>query len=427
MNAIVPLQPTWLREGAAAFLARYDGLRARLPGDAAIREAGAAAFRARGLPGVRDEAWHYTGLRPLAETRFAEPLTAIAACDRLMARLPAIEAPRLVFVDGRFRDELSVVPAAVAVRVGGPAYATLAQPGRHNMVALNTMLAEDGAAIEVAAGADGGTLVLASLGSGGTGDRPIAFHPRHALRLGTGARLTLIEVAIGDGAYLHNPVLEATLDEGAVLTHLRLQDESRAAFHLATLYADIAAGALYDGFALVLGARLGRLEVHVRLAGGGAAAHVNAAQLLGGRQHGDVTSVITHDAPSCVSRQTVKNVLGGHARGVFQGRIAVARDAQKTDGYQMNQALLLSPDAEVNSKPELQIHADDVKCSHGATVGELDAEQMFYLRSRGIAEAAARAMLVRAFLDEALVPITHDGGRRALEAAIDRWWEREAV
>jgi Fe-S cluster assembly protein SufD len=427
MNAIVQLQPAWLREGAAAFLARYEGLRARLPGDAAIREAGAAAFRARGLPGVRDEAWHYTSLRALAETRFAEPLTAIAACDRLMARLPAIEAPRLVFVDGRYRDELSVVPGAVAVRVGGPAYATLAQPARDNMVALNTMLAEDGAAIDVAAGADGGTLLLVSLGSGGTADRPIAFHPRHALRLGAGARLTLIEVAIGDGAYLHNPVLEATLDDGAVLTHLRLQDESRAAFHLATVYADIAAGATYDGFALALGARLGRLEVHARLSGRGAAAHVNAAQLLGGRQHGDVTSVITHDAPACLSRQTVKNVLAGHARGVFQGRIAVARDAQKTDGYQMNQALLLSPDAEVDSKPELQIYADDVKCSHGATVGELDAEQLFYLRSRGIAEADARAMLVRAFLGEALAAIAHEDGRRALEAAIDRWWEREAA
>ena len=427
MNAIVPLQPAWLREGAAAFLARYEGLRARLPGDAAIREAGAAAFRARGLPGVRDEAWHYTSLRTLAETRFAEPLTAVAACDALMARLPAIAAPRLVFVDGRFRDDLSVVPAGIAVRVGGPAYAALAQPARDHMVALNTMLAEDGAAIEVAAGTDGGTLLLANLGTGGTIDRPVAFHPRHAVQLGAGARLTLIEVAAGDGAYLHNAVMEATLGDAAVLTHLRLQEESRAAFHIATLYAEIGTGAAFEGFTLALGAALARHEVHARLAGHGAAAHVNAAQLLGGRQHGDVTSVITHDAPACISRQTVKNVLAGHARGVFQGRIAVARDAQKTDGYQMNQALLLSPDAEVNSKPELQVRADDVKCSHGATVGELDTEQLFYLRSRGIAETDARAMLVRAFLDEALAVIAHEDGRRALEAAIGRWWEREAA
>ncbi len=429
MSALPALRdttPAWLREGAAAFLARYDGLRARLPGDAALREAGAEAFRARGLPGVRDEEWHYTSLRSFAETRFAGPLTPVADCDALMARLPAIEAPRLVFVDGRFRDALSIVPAHVAVRVGGPAYGDLARPEREPMVALNTMLAEDGATIDVAEGADGGTLMLVSLGTGGPADRPAAFHPRHAVRLADGARLTLIEVAIGDGAYLHNPVFEISVGAGATLVHLRLQDESPAAFHLSTLYADIAAGGTYDSFALMLGARLGRVEVHARLAGSGAAAHLNAAQLLGGVQHGDFTTVIRHDAPGCASRQTVKNVLNGRARGVFQGKIEVARDAQKTDGYQMNQALLLSPDAEVDSKPQLEIFADDVKCSHGATVGELDAEQLFYMRSRGIPDGAARAMLVRAFLAEALDPIVHEAGRAALEAAVDARWRREA-
>jgi len=169
------------------------------------------------------------------------------------------------------------------------------------------------------------------------------------------------------------------------------------------------------------------MEVHARLGGPGATAHLNAAQLLGGAQHGDFTTVVTHDAPHCVSRQTVKNVLAGRARGVFQGKIEVARDAQKTDGYQMNQALLLSPNAEVDSKPQLEIYADDVKCSHGATVGELDAEQLFYLRSRGIGEAEARAMLVRAFLAEAFDPIVHEAGRAALEAAVAGWWEREAA
>lgn len=427
MSAVTQLPPAWLREGAAAFLARYEGLRARLPGDSVTRAAGADAFRARGLPGLREEAWHYTSLRPLAETRFAEPLTPVADCARLMARLPEIEAPRLVFVDGRFREDLSVAPSRAAVRVGGPAYGRLAKPEREQLVALNTMLAEDGATVEVAAGEDAGTLVLASLGTGGSLDRPVAFHPRHAVRLGDGARLTLIEVALGDGAYLHNPVFEITVGAGATLTHLRLQDESRAAFHLSTLYADVAARGTYDSFALTLGGRLARLEVHARLAGRGAAAHLNAAQLLGGAQHGDFTTVVTHDAPHCASRQTVKNVLTGRARGVFQGKIEVARDAQKTDGYQMNQALLLSPDAEIDSKPQLEIYADDVKCSHGATVGELDADQLFYLRSRGIPEAAARAMLVRAFLAEALDPIAHAAGRAALEAAVAGWWEREAA
>jgi Fe-S cluster assembly protein SufD len=339
--------------------------------------------------------------------------------------VPAPDAPRLVFVDGRFRDDLSVVPAHAAVRVGGPAYGGLARPDRDQLVALNTMLAGDGAAIEVAAGADGGTLVLASLGSGAS-ERPVAFHPRHAVHLGEGAALTLLEVSLGEGAYLHNPVFEITVGEGATLTHLRLQDESHAAFHLSTLYADVAARGTYDSFSLALGARLARMEVHARLAGAGASAHLNAAQLLAGTQHADFTTVVTHAAPSCASRQTVKNVLTGRGRAVFQGKIAVARDAQKTDGYQMNQTLLLSPDAEIDSKPELEIFADDVKCSHGATVGELDGEQLFYLRSRGIPEDIGRAMLVRAFLAEALDPIAHAAGRAALEAAVERWWERQA-
>ena len=169
-----------------------------------------------------------------------------------------------------------------------------------------------------------------------------------------------------------------------------MQDEAATAFHVSTTYADIEAGATYDSFTLNLGARLSRTEVHAQLTGTGAAAHLNAAQLLAGSQHADFTSVVGHTAPGCTSRQTVKNVLAGRSRGVFQGKIEVARQAQKTDGYQMNQALLLSPFAEVDSKPELEIFADDVKCSHGATVGELDAEQMFYLRSRGVPDAEAR-------------------------------------
>jgi Fe-S cluster assembly protein SufD len=293
------------------------------------------------------------------------------------------------------------------------------------MVALNTMLAEDGARLDVPAGTDGGVLVLASLADGSKA-HPVAFHPRHAIRLGAGARLTLIEIAAGHGVYLHNPVTEVVVGEGATLIHIRLQDESATAFHAGTLYADIAARGVYDSFTLNIGARVARTEIHARLSGPDGAAHLNAAQLLRGHQHGDFTTVVSHDQPNCASRQTVKNVLDGHARGVFQGRIEVARGAQKTDGYQMNQALLLSPDAEIDSKPELEIFADDVKCSHGATVGELDAEQVFYLRSRGIPEAPARAMLVRAFLAEALEGVADEGARAMLDGALDRWWEQQA-
>ena len=415
-----------MSDAAEIFVARFNGLRDRLPGDAAVRGTAAAAFARGGMPTTRDEDWHYTSLRPLSDVNFQGAILAVGNCDALMARLPQLAAPRLVFMDGRYRDDLSVVPDRIAVRVGGPSFGTLARPDSERMVALNTMLAEDGATIDVADGVDAGVLMLVSLGRD-TDGRAVAFHPRHRIRVGIGATLTLVEVSLGEGVYLHNPVLEAEIAERATLVHLRVQDEARTAFHLSTVYADIAAHATYDSFALTLGARLARMEVHARLGGPHAAAHLNAAQLLGGSQHADFTTVVSHDAPNTASRQTVKNVLTGKSRGVFQGRIEVARVAQKTDGYQMNQALLLSPDAEIDSKPQLVIFADDVKCSHGCTVGQLNAEHIFYLRSRGIPEAKARSILVRAFLTEALDPIAHEPTRLAMEAMIEAWWQRQSA
>jgi Fe-S cluster assembly protein SufD len=420
------MSSTVLRNAADGFLSRFEGLRERLPGERILRDQAARAFREAGLPDLRDEAWKYTSLRPVAEASFYEPLTAVTEPTALLARLPAIDAPRLVFIDGRWREDLSVTTDRVRIESFGrrPDFGRLPD-AQSPMVALNTMLAEDGAIITVPEGVDGGTIVLASLATDIHG-RAVTFHPRHAIRLARGAKLTLLEVSVGEGVYLHSPVMEAIVAEDASLTHIRLQDESPTGFHVAMVFAEIAERGVYDSFALNLGGRLARSEVHARLLGRDGAAHLNGAQLLRGHQHADFTTVVKHDAPNCASRQTVKNVLTGHSRGVFQGRIEVARIAQKTDGYQMNQALLLSPDAEIDSKPQLEIYADDVKCSHGATVGELDPEQLFYLRSRGIPEADARAILVRAFLTEALDPITHEGARAALERAIEAWWEREA-
>lgn len=412
-------------KGAEGFLARFAEMRAQLPGDAAAREAAAAHFRALGLPGLRNEAWKFTSLRPLAEAAFSAGPEAEASA--LLALMPDLAAPRLVLLDGAYRPEFSTPPAGTIVTsfAAAPHFGPHARPEREPLVALNTMLAEDGIRIEVPAGHDAGLVVLATLTSGAhDAGAARAIHPRHRIHLGPGARLSLLDLAAGGGTYLHNPVYEMTVAEGARLVHVRLQDESAAGFHLATLYADIATGGTYDSFSLALGGRLARAEVHATLAGPDAAAHLNAAQLLGGTQHADFTTVIRHAAPRCASRQTVKNVLAGRARGVFQGRIEVARGAQKTDGYQMSQALLLSPDAEVDCKPELEIYADDVKCSHGTTVGELDAEQIFYLRSRGIPETAARAMLIRAFLAGALETIADEAVRAVLDARIGAWWER---
>jgi len=423
MTALAHAVPEALK-GAEGFLARYAGLRRRLPGDDTLREAAAASFRASGLPGRRDEAWKYTDLRALGAMAFHEPLTLTDAATLL----PETAGARVVFVDGRFREDLSDVPAGVAFTPFAlqPKFGRLARPEREPLVALNTMLAEDGAVLEVAEGVDAGLIDLISIGTESPG-RATAFHPRHTIRLGKGAKLTLMETARGMGTYLHNPVTAIEVAEDAVLSHVRLQDEATDAFHLATLYVEVAAGASYDGFTFNLGARICRTDVHARLLGEGGDVHLNAAQLLRGVQHADFTTVVAHDAPSCASRQTVKNVLTGRARGVFQGRIEVAQVAQKTDGYQMNQALLLSPDAEVDSKPELRIHADDVKCSHGATVGALDPAQLFYLRTRGVPEAEARAMLVRAFLSETFDLVTDAAAREALDAALTRWWEQEAA
>jgi Fe-S cluster assembly protein SufD len=413
--------------GVQGFLSRYEGLRTRLPGNPAPRLAAAETLRTLGFPGRRDEAWHYTNLRPIAETGFHEPLTPLTDCTSLLARVPSV-GTRLVFIDGRFRVDLSDTPTGAAFEpfAARGTFGTLARPDREPLTALNTMLAEDGAVITIPANIDAGAIALVSLATDAPG-RTTAIHPRHVIRLEPGARLTLLELALGEGTYLHNPVSEIEVADNATLTHVRLQDESLTAYHLATLYVAVADGGTYDSFTLAQGSRLARAEIHTELTGPGATAHLNAAQLLTGVQHADLTSVVRHAAPHGTSRQTVKHVLAGRARGVFQGRIEVARQAQKTDGYQMNQALLMSPDAEIDCKPELEIFADDVKCSHGATVGELDTQQLFYLRSRGIPDNEARSMLVRAFLTEAIEMVTHEAARTMLERAVGDWWERQAA
>jgi len=417
-----------LQSGVDGFLARYEAIRASLPGDPRQRDAAADAFRRSGLPGAaagrRVEAWKYTSLRPLADSSFVQPVTPVAGASALLDRLPDIEAPRIVFVDGEFNPELSALPEAIGFErfASRAEFGILARPDSEPLVALNTMLTQDGALLTVPKGVDAGLVVLVNAAT----DRA-ACHPRHVVRLAAGSRMTLLELSLGEGSYLHNPVFEVLVAEDAVLTHVRLQNESPTALHLSTLYAEVDARGTYDSFALNLGARLARTEAHVRFTGPSGIAHLNGAQLLRDSQHADFTTVVKHDAPSCSSRQTVKNVLADRAQGVFQGRIEVARGAQKTDGYQMNQALLLSPDAEIDTKPELEIFADDVKCSHGATVGELDSDQLFYLRSRGIPDAEARSMLIHAFLAEGLNAVTNETLRGVLDRAVEGWWERRAA
>jgi Fe-S cluster assembly protein SufD len=422
--------------GAAAFLGRYEGLSTRLPGARvawveALREKAAEAFRQQGFPTRRMEAWKYTDLAAVTGAAFGEPLTSVDDAPAL----PAAAHPRAVFVDGRFRPDLSTLHGVAAqVESLGAALprlegriGALARPENEPLAALNTMLFEDGLVIEVAAGVAAGTLEVLSLAA--ESERAPAFHPRHLVRLGAGATLTIVETATGPAAarYLHNPVFEIEVAEGARLAHGRLQQEGHEGIFLSTVYARVAAGGTYDNFTLNAGAKLARNEIHVALTGPKAEAHMNGVQMAGDGQHVDTTTSLDHAAPDCSSRQTYKTVLAGRSRGVFQGKIHVHQVAQKTDGYQMNQALLLSPDAEIDSKPQLEIYADDVKCSHGATVGALDADHLFFLRSRGIPEAQAKTMLVEAFLTEAVEAVADEPIRAALEQGVAGWWQRQGV
>jgi Fe-S cluster assembly protein SufD len=422
--------------GAAAFLGRFEGLRTRLPGARlpwveAMRDAASVAFRQAGFPTRRVEAWKYTDLTAVTASAFGEPLTSVDDAPAL----PATSHPRAVFVDGRFRPDLSNLDACIYAaeslaqalpglegRLG-----LLARADEQPMAALNTMLFEDGLVVDVPAGVAGGVLELLSVAA--ASERAPAYHPRHLVRLGAGASLTIVESAIGPAAqrYLHNPVFEIEVAAGARLNHGRLQMEGREGLFLSTVYARVAAGGAYDNFTLNAGAKLARNEIHVALNGPKAEAHMNGVQLVADGQHADTTTSLDHAAPDCASRQTYKTVLSGRSRGVFQGKIHVHQVAQKTDGYQMNQALLLSPDAEIDSKPQLEIYADDVKCSHGATVGELDADHLFFLRSRGIPDAQAKAILVEAFLTEAVEAVADETIRAALAQGVAGWWQRQGI
>jgi Fe-S cluster assembly protein SufD len=424
MNSMTP------SGNAAAFLHRYAGLAERLPGAdipavRGLRDAAAETLMAGGLPSRRVEAWRYTDLSPMLRAEFREALTPV---DEAVELPPARAGRRAVFVDGRFRADLSSLDgldaSPLAEVVGSVAdrlntVAAAAQP----MVTLNTLLFEDGLVLDLPAGTDAGRLELLSIASGETAS---TIHPRHLIRLAPGAKLVLIETALSaPGArHLHNPVFEIEVAEDAKLTHVRVQREAESAFHLAHLGVRVAEGGTYDGFVLNAGGRISRSETHLALLGPRATAHLNGAQLVADGQLADTTTALDHSAPNCASRQTVKTVLTGRSHGVFQGKILVRREAQKTDGYQMNQALLLSEEAEIDSKPQLEIYADDVKCSHGATAGALDPDSLFYLRARGIPADAARAMLVRAFLQEAVEIVEDETAREALDEAVTSWWDQ---
>lgn len=383
-------------------------------GDA--RRAALARFEALGLPTTRHEDWRFTSLAGLAplELRRAGPGDDAGAAA-LLARAPAPDGPRLVFVNGRYRADLSsrgglpraatLATLAEALRdapdLVRPHLGRLARPDDQAFVAANAALFEDGAFLHLPRGvAVDVPVALIFLADASLG--PVAAHPRALVVAEEGARATLEEVFLGPaaGPYLTNAVTEVVLADGAAVEHVRLQLEGAAAHHVSVVHAEQGARSSLVAHAFSLGGKLARAEVRSRLAGEGASVAANGLYMAAGDQVMDAFSWIEHAVPRCTTTESYKGILDGRARGVFAGRIRVLPGAQKTVARQMNSNLLLSDDAIVDTKPQLEIFADDVKCGHGGTVGQLDDASLFYLRSRGLAEAEARSLLVWAFASE---------------------------
>ena len=403
-----------------------------------LRGRGAAIYGDHGLPSRRDEYWRYTSLNELGKNEYqlANGSPAMAVPPLPHRAVAELASYRIVFVNGRLRPDLCVLddmPAGVLIAGLGDMIA--AAPNRLQPVlgqsmdltdmplaALNTAFMQDGMVLFVDAGVsvDKPVHLISIASPGGT---PMMLQPRHLVVLGDGAKATLIESHLGGsgGVYFNNLVSEFKLGARAELNHYTFQEEGPAAVHISATALNLAAGASYGGFVLQSGGLIGRTETRAVLNGPGADCRLDGIYLGAGSQVLDNTTYIEHVAAGCRSRQIYKGVLDGQARGVFQGKIHVRRGAQQTDGHQLSRTLLLSPRAEIDTRPELEIYADDVKCSHGATVGELNDEAMFYLMSRGIPEDAARRMLIEAFVGEALSGIRLSAVAEDFSAHVRNW------
>lgn len=378
-----------------------------------LRERAAASFEAKGFPTARDEAWKYTNLAPALRQPFRIVDSVSFVQENLRAFLPAgLNGFRMVFVNGRFRPELSSVPQFNGKAIGGSLTEQLtkgsdvlqAQLGRiapidsHALAAMNTAFLTDGAFLHLPAGAVlDQPIHLIYVGTADALTQPHTF-----IFAGAGSRATIIEQFAGaEGArYFANAVTEVSLESKAALEHYRLQQESTQAFHVGGIYVRQEADSEFVSHSIDFGGLIVRNDLQSVLGAPGASCTLNGLYIVDGRQHVDNHTLIDHAKPRGTSREFYKGVLDGRARAVFNGRVIVQPNAQKTDAEQMNNNLLLSDDAEVDTKPELEIYADDVKCSHGATVGQLDLDELFYLRSRGIDDSAARDLLTFAFANE---------------------------
>lgn len=424
----------------------FEVAAAKLPGSAAVqarRAQAIGAFSGLGLPHRRVEEWKYTDLRANlkevlpAAVEDKTPLT-IAELIVALGPLAHVDAHRIVFVNGHYRADLSDTADAAGLMISTigkalqsaseEAVSSLASTpeGGDAVEALNMAFMTDGSIVGVAERASVDKPLLMVFVRAGSDANAVTV--RNLINAGEGASATIIEAdvvlpgAVRD-AHL-NTLTEVFVGKGATLNHIKVAVDEGKSLHLSNWEVRLAADANYSGFQFSSGLGFARNGINVLFDGEGSKLDLSGAYLARHSEHVDTTLVVDHAVPRCESRELFKGVLDGHGRGVFQGKIIVRPDAQKTDGKQMSQALMLSEDAEFDSKPELEIYADDVVCGHGTTSAELDPDLLFYCRSRGIPEKEARALMIESFIGEALDKVEHEGLREALASYAMQWLGR---
>ncbi len=406
-----------------------------VPGIAEMRERGWDAFNNLGLPTARrgNEPWKYTNAGPIARESFSYSRASIGGETALTQSSVRAAAPwhtdwrTLVVVDGIFAPGLSSENAtgtgtatglADALRsdpdLCGKILGSLAQPEEDGFAALNTAFTGDGVGIAIPPGGDGGVVNVVYITTGR--DQPRATHPRCVISAGPNSRVKVIETFVGpDTRYLTNTVMEASVGEGASIEHYRLLLEGREAYHVGVSRVHQQKDSSFSSVAIANGAAIGRNDFGVTMAGTGAECMLNGLYLTTGSQHMDNYINIDHVEPYGTSRLFYKGILDGRSRAVFGGNVTVRKDAQKTDALQTDKNLLLSEEAEVDSKPSLLIYADDVKCGHGATAGHVDADTVFYMRSRGLDLPTASRILIHAFAREIIDTVALEPLREYLD------------
>lgn len=386
---------------------------------APIQKAAIKSFTELGFPTLHDEAWRFTNVAPLTKIGFklAGPGDLASPADGHPGALvfKELAGSTLVFLNGHFAPALSSIhglPVGVKVMslaeaiekersLVEPHLARHANSADHAFVALNTAFLSDGAFVHIPKGVvveQPIHLVYVST----AGEEPTVSHPRSLIIAGEASQSTILETyaSISPDVYFTNAVTEIIGGENSVIDHYKLQQESEAAYHFSRTQLNLARSANFTSHSLLFGAALTRNEVSARLDGEGIECVVNGLYMTGGSQHVDNHMLIDHAKPHCNSHELFKGILDGKSNGVFSGKIIVRQDAQKTDAKQSNKNLLLSGTASIDTQPQLEIFANDVKCTHGATIGQLDAEAIFYLRARGISEREARGLLTYAFAND---------------------------